>query len=238
MAITIDNTSSKESSVNGTSYSWNHTVTADLTDDILVVITNIMASQTGDQPFNISATYNDVSMVKALETEHATTNRNHNGAIFYLINPSTGSNAIALTTTANVDACIATGISLYDVDQSTPMPTTAFDTTKGTTLSVDITTANANSWVLGIVSEWGDDNRNYAPLSGVTEIHDMHSNSGTPASTETQGATGRMTAASIDTYTFGFSSAGNNAGGQTNAVELKEAGAAPPATFIPKLVSF
>ena len=228
MAIVQDAIASETSSTPGTLYSWSHTVGAALTDDVLVVLVYGMGAQSGDAPFTMTATYDSVPMTKAKEAQATSTNRNYTGTIFVLENPSTGANLVAVTASGAIDALIATSISLSGVHQTTPIPTTVSDVQVGTTLDVAITTVSDNSWVLGIVGEDGSDDVNYSSLSGVTELHDLHTDSGTPSDLEAQGATGKLPTTTAGSHTFGFSGASNNVGGMAVAVELQE-----PSNVIP-----
>lgn len=75
--------------------------------------------------------------------------------IFYQVNPPSGSNTVAYTFTGTAES-VVTAISFNGVDQVNPTGGTGSNTTaSGTSLSTNITTVAANSWVLDALNEGG-----------------------------------------------------------------------------------
>src|SRR5438445_1905879 len=73
-------------------------------------------------------------------------------SIWYLVNPTSGTASVVVTSTASKGAVIGV-ISFTGVDQTTPVPTTAKNDNAGGTTSpatVSITNANANAWVMDV----------------------------------------------------------------------------------------
>lgn len=147
MAIAHDATSSTTND-GSASYSFNHTVGAGSNRYLLVFTTeetsNDFAEITG-------ITYNGVALTRA--TGQTMTGANE-GTIeaWYLLNPDTGTNSVAVTWNAipgTGSAVIAT--SYTGVDQSAPEATAVDAEINPTTHNIPITTLTANAWVVGAV---------------------------------------------------------------------------------------
>lgn len=236
MAISINNSTTYETSVANTTYSFSHTVNTGLDNPILVIVIAAMryGPSTESAQFTInSVTYNSVSTTEIIQQNESSTNRGYQTGVFTLLNPSTGSNTITITGTNTIGAIVVWAATLTGVNQITPTGAFSGDTTAGPPLDVDITTTAQNSLIICMASERGDTDTNYAPASNTTEVADLHANSGNPGDTRVQGAVGTRQVTSIGTYSVGFSTTGGRAGDQVIAVEFLES-----SSFVPKILIF
>lgn len=106
----------------------------------------------GDTTTTVSTlTYNSVSLAQA----NRRTSTNMGVELWYLANPASGANNIALTLSAAQDYKIF-ALSLTGVHQASPLD--ANNTGTGSTdPSVSVTTVADNSWVVDIVASFGSD---------------------------------------------------------------------------------
>jgi len=170
-AIVKDTTSCSPSGLGAvSSLSWSHTVSAGLSNSILIVMVGT-AKSLGITVSTI--TFGSQSLVRAVATTSSTTAPG--AEIWYLKAPTAGTATIiaTLSGTTAVDGAGGSAISLSGVDQTTPIPTT--NNAKGTasTPTLSIITTYGNSWVIG--SEGFDFNAAQTPsgTAPVTAICDV-----------------------------------------------------------------
>lgn len=160
MAIAFDAVSKPASPgyvIGLSSISWSHTCTG--SNGLLVVLVNVDDAG-GTQDRNPAVTYNSVSMTRA----------NLGGAndrfvdaggrklyYFYLLNPSTGSNTIAVTCDTAPSILVATAASYTGVNQSgQPDAGPATANSSGVSISTNVTTVADNSWfIAGLLDNFG-----------------------------------------------------------------------------------
>lgn len=121
---------------NSTSATQAHTISG--SNSLLVVTVGTLNNVT------VTATYNDVSMKKAVEA------RNASGAystIFYLVNPDTGNNNIQVNFSGTPNGTFG-GVSFTGVDQVNPIDATATTTGTAQNKSLNITTNYNNSFLI------------------------------------------------------------------------------------------
>lgn len=143
MSITFDS-SSHNSTASGTSISSTHTCTG--TNLVLFA----MVYQSGDTPVGsfFSATYNGVSMTKI--DDAFINDANINMALFYLLNPTTGSNTLTGIYASSATKLQVVGASYSNVKQS-GVPDTFSDSggsSTGTSMTGSVTTIADNCWVI------------------------------------------------------------------------------------------
>src|SRR5579872_1762484 len=97
-----------------------------------------------------SVTYGGVSLTREVSSFN-----NNDAEFWYLVNP-TGTGNVVVTMAGSTSAVVGV-YSFSGVDQTTPIPTSAtnHNSATGTNLSVSITTANSNSWVLDLPAIYG-----------------------------------------------------------------------------------
>jgi hypothetical protein len=137
MAVTFDavGPSSAGTSATGTSLTWSHTCTG---SNRLLVVGVAVGTTSSDASFVTTATYNGVAMTSASKV-HSNNQTNGYIQMFYLVNPATGSNTVAITN--NVSCDLAGGsVSFTGADQSTPLGTPVTNFGDGTSGSVSVPT--------------------------------------------------------------------------------------------------
>lgn len=142
MAIAFDAAANGNFVNPGTNTTWSHTCTG--SNGILIVGAELVANG------NMTCTYNGVSMTRLTQTWDATLG--FAAALFYLLNPATGTNTVSLS--SDTSALLKGGSASYNgVAQSgQPDASTALakQTDSGTnTTSVSVTTVADNCWVIG-----------------------------------------------------------------------------------------
>lgn len=142
--IAFDATTNSGLKTNSSSFSWAHTCTG--SNLILVVGVFTYDITAGDREVS-GITYNGVALTKI----NHSLNTNHRVELWYLINPATGSNTVAVTM-AGVNSKVGAGaISLTGAAQSGQPEATGTATGSSTSPSVDVTTVADNSWVIDCV---------------------------------------------------------------------------------------
>lgn len=158
MAIALDATTTQTPTASG---SFNHTCTG--SDLALFVIVHLRTSTSGD---SVSVTYNGGPMSTAVSVDFAASG-SKKCWIFYLANPATGSHAVAYTFTGAAES-VVTAISFTGVNQASPVGGTGSNTTaSATSLTTNITTTAANSWILDAMNEGGS--TPFTPGGGQTQ---------------------------------------------------------------------
>lgn len=158
--ITVDTTSSTYTYSNATSISWSHTVNAG-NNRLLVVIVPIPYNSYNNTVSSIS--FGSQSLTRAkniLNTGYCA------DEIWYLIAPNVGTNTITVTYSNTVYYRGGGAISLFGVDQTSPLGSTNGATGYGGTASINLTVQNNSIIIEGfssISSYW-------SPTSGQTQI--------------------------------------------------------------------
>lgn len=132
MALAVDAVSSTGGS--GSSFSWSHTCSG----SNRVLLLGIGWYDTADTVSSI--TYNSVAMT--LVPSSTATNGQYTAALYYLTDPTTGSNTISVTFTGSVFDFGGVALSVTGADQSTPLGTANTASGTSTTPSVTITSAS------------------------------------------------------------------------------------------------
>lgn len=147
MAIAFDAVTTQTPTASG---SFNHTCTG--SDRGLFVAVHLRTATSGD---SVSVTYGGVSMTQGITVDFAASG-SKKAWIFYLANPASGSNSVAYTFTGAAES-VVTAISFTGVDQANPIGanTGSNTTASGTSLTTNITTLHANSWILDALNEGG-----------------------------------------------------------------------------------
>lgn len=153
MAIAHDADSNAGSTIgNVSTFSWSHTVTG--SNPILVVG---IFGNTGSSGYTVSGvTYNGVSLTvqQTLLASSA-----YLTWIGYLIGPSTGTNTIQVTLSTAAGSggpnVFAGATSFTGVDQVNPIDSagTTQAGTSASTVTLNVTTANANAWIVDVVAD-------------------------------------------------------------------------------------
>lgn len=122
----------------GTTLSWSHTTSG--TNRLLVI--SAMAWQDVAGTGTVSGvTYNGAALTKA----NATTGGAMRAEVWYIKNPTIGTNTVVVTYTGNTDARKASGVSFTNADQTSPLDASnvASGTSSPITLNLTTTTDNA-----------------------------------------------------------------------------------------------
>lgn len=159
--VTNDPSSSGRSST-----SFSHTTPAD-EDRLLVVIIGYDGGFSGYNPSSV--TYNSVALTMAVRKEAG---GYHDTDIWYLKEPATGSNTVAVTWTGAVNPSCVSVISYKNVDQTTPVDATGSNSGLSNSPSTNITTNNADSLVVGGLFIEGGDTEPFTEGTNITERYD------------------------------------------------------------------
>ena len=149
--VTEDNQTDDFRQINASSHSFNHSVGATAKNVILVVLIAIqdgVPASAGAPASPTGVTYNSVAMT---ESAGVTSNANR-ASIWYLANPATGSNAVAVTFGTTMDRFVCTAISFMGVDTSSPVETAATASGYGMAETVNVTTVADQQIVIDCVT--------------------------------------------------------------------------------------
>ncbi len=224
-AIAFDAVTSTNSAATVTNFS--HTVAAG-DDLVLVVQVSFMDGSSPPGCESTAVTYDGVAMTRRICNF---ANFQSGGATWYLVNPSTGSNTVSVTT-ATTDAAAMAAMSFSGVHQTDPMPTWSgqnWTVTSGGPKTLGITTQYDDSWLLSFC---GIRVKTSTEFPAVNSGQTSRWNDGTdanPANNQisARGGTEYIPTAHSTNDSWDWST-GNYAGNQ-NVVELREA---PPAVTL------
>jgi len=148
MAIVLDNSDGTHS-ITTSSTSFAYTCTG--SNLLLLVTVGVDDSGTVDVS---SITYNGVGLTNANANGNYNLQNKHS-RIWYLINPATGSNTLAITLTGDPsDIAVIGVISLTGVHQTTPIDVAGGTTNaNGTSLTKSLTAAATDEWQVSVVTE-------------------------------------------------------------------------------------
>lgn len=169
MAVTLDSAGAVQA-WDAASVSFNHTVSG--TNCLLVVVTTNRSLST----MMTSVKYNSVDLTAIRQVD----GDGNNTEIWYLINPTTGTNAVDIVS-PNTD-CGAVALSYNGVHQSTPTDAnngSSFSNTQNNTLS--ITTVAANALIVTGISD-GDSTTNHT-AGGTDHVERADAATGSGAGT-------------------------------------------------------
>ena len=160
MAIAVDAVSNSGNSIlyGKSSCSWSHTCTG--ANRVLVVCLQTFISAV------TSVKYNGVAMTEAKSQGSAF---GYYSRIYYLVNPATGANLIAVVMTGNTYGA-GEAISFTGADTDSPLGANESATNTGTAVSTSITTTAANSFIVDCLKSDGSDVGNPTVGAGQTTI--------------------------------------------------------------------
>lgn len=147
MALAFDVASSSSGS-SVTSLSWSHTCTG--SNLVLFVTAQVYDDTSAAERAIASISYNSVAMTKVNRTETG----NIGAEIWYLINPATGPNTIAITCGGNNNFIAAGGMSFTGADQTAPAEANNIGSGFGKTASTAVTTITDNAYVIDSVVKY------------------------------------------------------------------------------------
>ncbi len=145
MAIAVDANSGLDGGT-GTTFTWNHTCTG----SNLILWAGVLIE---DATITATATYNGVAM-NATSNSPQVVNVTQRVYLFFLLNPSTGSNNIVVTTSSSIGGIRARSTSYTGVKQSGQPD--ALGQNSGvlvTSLATTVTSIADNCWVMGIIRD-------------------------------------------------------------------------------------
>jgi hypothetical protein len=180
-AISFDSAATKVST-NAASASWSHTVGAG-TDRILIV--GLATEDTSSAVLTVKAiTCNGVAMTAASNASAtAGTSTLDKTQLFYLLNPASGANSIAVTFGGAVNGISAGSVSLSGVAQSGPAASGINTAASATTISANVAVATAGTWLVDVANS-GASNATLTPgASQIKRWSISQSNSGGAGST-------------------------------------------------------
>lgn len=149
-AIGFDSVASSSVS-NAGNISWTHTVTSTANSNLILVVMIGTADAT-DANRNITAvSYAGTALTEAVTAQN---NADDFGAgIWYLVNPTTGSNTVRATSSASISRWGVGSISLTGVIQTNPLDATSTSvTTDNIHTTSTVNTVSQNNWVVDVVA--------------------------------------------------------------------------------------
>lgn len=187
----------------GSTSSFSHTVSG--TDRVLLVFVNFFSTT---DPDVTSLTYNGVALSKVTDSlNNWTANRYLETQVWSLANPDTGTHTVSLSASGSIVASSVVASSYNGIDTADPIDAVATNTGSSSNPSVDITTQNANSLIVGGGLVAGGDTDPFTPGTNTTELWDNATGTG-------QGDIGYFggteTASTVGTYTFDFNSSASD----------------------------
>ncbi len=144
MAIAWDATGGTVGTDPSQDQSWTHVCTG----SNLMLVVGIMSNTLTDP---LTVKYNSVDLTKA----KAGTDNSRNCSIWYLANPSTGSNTVAVHWNASTALPTGSSVSYTGCQTGIGANTNSNTATSGTTYSVAVTTTVANSYLVGVF-QWNN----------------------------------------------------------------------------------
>jgi hypothetical protein len=165
-AISYDSAASK-AATNAASASWTHNVGSG-SDRILIV--GLATEDTNTSVLNVSSITCNGAAMTAVANSSATAGSStfDKTQLFYLLNPASGSNTIAVTFGGAVNGVSAGSISLNGVAQNAPAAAAIATATSGNTISASIAVATAGSWLVSVANS-GASNASLTAGSGQTK---------------------------------------------------------------------
>lgn len=124
-------------------------------------------------PTTITVTYGGSAMTQVIYANNGA-NNDTGSAVFYLMNPPTGSQTTSITFDNDVRSCTATLIELSNVDDVDPVGNSAGANTGNT---VSVTSSAAGSFIAGITTVRDGDRGPFSPTSDTTELTDVSTGS-------------------------------------------------------------
>jgi hypothetical protein len=143
-SISLDVTSTSSAS-SVSSLSWSHTVGVG-SNTILIVAAGGRNSVVGNATVS-SVTYNGANLTKAVEKQES--GDGNNSSVWYLVAPATGVHTVVVTYAGSCTSVGGAGISLFGVDQVSPIDATSPGSSfAGGSASATITTVAASTWII------------------------------------------------------------------------------------------
>ncbi len=149
MAIAYDNkTMQGWSSAGSTSYTASHVVGSGTERFLVVSVTT--ANWTAGKPTNVTVTYAGVSMTEINKNIQVYNTNNWRTHCFWMVNPTSGTNNVIVTTTGGSGVIRFVAVSYTGVDQTSPILTsnTASSPVTGNVMSISLTTSLSAWWAI------------------------------------------------------------------------------------------
>ena len=222
MAIAVNAQTNLTSTASESSWSFNHTCAG--SDRILLVFVSVMKTASDGIAIS-SCTFGGTNMTSATTRGWNDTGRtrSYRQEIYYLINPPTTEQAVAVTTSALSTATVIAAVSLTGVLQSGTMGgSSSKDLYQTTDISQAVTTTAANSWLVGgaMLRQPNASAITFSPGTDVGEWFDLSSGGSATADISAVGGYKLVAAAGSATVDWTGSVAGY---GLMVAVEVKAA---------------
>jgi hypothetical protein len=121
--IDEDNITTHSTDVAASSVSFSHTVDASLSNTMLLIVVTAMDLDDGSDFTISSATYNSDALTAQVSEFEQASSREFRSAVYTRVAPDTGTNTLVVTFSESISyAMFVHAITLYNVDQSTPIP--------------------------------------------------------------------------------------------------------------------
>ena len=176
MSVAFDAISSTSGYSQSTGFTLSHTTAG--SNRALVAVLQLGGSNPATQYTSVAITYNGVSMTGNASADIILTNRRT--IVFALLNPASGANNLSVTWGGGGTEVRLFALSYTGVHQTTGLDSWAENSASGagTTLTVSVTTAAENCWLVGgiFVREGGSGNITIS--SGTVRSQDQTSGAG------------------------------------------------------------
>jgi prepilin-type N-terminal cleavage/methylation domain-containing protein len=158
--------------------SWSHTTSGN--DRLLVVGVAIRGTDQGDEIVS-SITYGGISLTKILDNgiNPPTGPSNLRTELWYLANPSTGSNTVNVTLAGAVNAALGAGaVSFTGVDQSSPIGPSTNNTLRSPNLASSISTNLSSTVADSVILDMAMHRNDVSITEGINQSLRVNSNNG------------------------------------------------------------
>lgn len=234
MAITLDAISNSGVLAAQAAGTFVHTVGVG-SNPILLVASAVRDPTSVTDTLITSATYGGTALTKIRRDTQTVTAPNESSEFWYILNPGAGSANVIINYTGSVDFITAGAISLFGVDQTTPIEGSAGNGGVGgsatpETSNINITTANANEWLIG--ATYNTTSNATRPLTAGVNQNSIYL-LGAQANADSGAASYKVdVAAGANSMSYTWDGAGNASQGWAMSVIAVNPAAGAVATFV------
>jgi hypothetical protein len=217
--IVLDAASHAGDGSNVASISWSHSVTAGVSDAVLIVGAVSRDSVDADRVVT-RVTYGGISL-NAIRQDDEPVNNVH-ASLWYLMNPPTGAHTVVVDYASAVDVAFGVAASFAGVDQSAPISAHAgFTQSGGMTAAQNISHASGG-WAVDV--QYAGADMRVTPTSGQTPVVNQAVGAGRTNDNAVMTVKGPMSQAGVATMSYSYSESSQVA---LSIVSLKPADTAP-----------
>jgi hypothetical protein len=180
--------------------SWSHTIGVNGSNSVLIVGAVSRDSTDADRPV-LSVTFNGVSLTRVRQDDEPV--NNVYSSLWYLLQPTAGTNTITVTYTAPVTEAFGMSVSFTGVDPAFPIDANVgFTQSGGSSAAVNILSSANNAWLVDVQYAGAD---RVTPASGQTVATNQSIAIGRSSDTAVMTVTGPVSPAGTSTVRYSYS---------------------------------